>query len=158
MKTVVGLLALTTSMSAFAVDGYKDIYLDKKQDIVVHGLMCGNNLDNFNHLKPAAMMTNTPQIEKGTYYFKTAYGEYSLTFDTTEKDTVMHRGLLQGGKTSINDMDKKLCIVKDVEGLPKAMRRYLTKTTLKADDKNWTQTMKNYEMVVGKPAFGKGIY
>ena len=158
MKKLLGLVALVTSLSATAVEGYQDIYLDKQKDIVVHGLMCGDNLNNLNKLRPAAVFTNTPEIEKGTYYYKSAYGEYSLTFNTTENAAVMARGLLKGGKTAKSDMEQQLCIVKDVEGLPAALRRYLKKTTIKADDENWEATMKNYELVAGKPAFGKGQY
>ena len=39
MKILIGLLALTSSMSVIAVEGYDDIYLDKKKDIVIHGVM-----------------------------------------------------------------------------------------------------------------------
>lgn len=158
MKNLIGILVLTTSMSAIAVDGYQDIYLDKKADIIVHGVMCGDDLNNLNKLKPSNVFTNTPEIEKGTYYYKSAYGKYSLTFNTSENEAVMVRGLLKEGKTSKDDMDKKLCIVKDVEGLPKALRAYLKKVTLKANDKSREQTMKNHELVAGKPAYGKGEY
>lgn len=158
MKNLIGILALTTSMSALAVDGYQDIYLDKKADIIVHGVMCGDDLNNLNKLKPSNVFTNTPKIEKGTYYYKSAYGEYSLTFNTSENEAVMVRGLLKGGKTSKDDMDKKLCLVKYVEGLPKALRGYLNKVTIKANDKNREQTMKNYEVIAGKPAYAKGKY
>ncbi|WP_417224936.1 hypothetical protein [Amphritea sp.] len=158
MKHIIGLLALTSSLSAMAVEGYQDIYLDKKADIIIHGVMCGDDLNNLNKLKPANVYTNTAEIEKGTYYFSSAYGEYSLTFNPTDNDAVMARGLLAAGKTSTQDMEKKLCIVKDVEGLPTALRGYLKKVTLKANDPNWAQTMKNYALVAGKPAFGKGEY
>lgn len=158
MKNYIGILALASSMSVAAVEGYQDIYLDKKADIIIHGLMCGDDLKNLNKLKPAAVFTNTPNIEKGTYYYKSAYGEYSFTFNTSDNDAIMVRGLLKAGKTSKEDMEKQLCIVKDVEGLPAALRKYLKKTTLKANDKNWEQTMKNYTLVAGKPAYGKGEY
>lgn len=158
MKHIIGLLALTSSLSAMAVEGYQDIYLDKKADIIIHGVMCGDDLNNLNKLKPANVYTNTAEIEQGTYYFNSAYGEYSLTFKPTDNDAVMVRGLLTAGKTSTQDMEKKLCIVKDVEGLPTALRGYLKKVTLKADDPSWAQTMKNYALVAGKPAFGKGKY
>ncbi|MEH6445687.1 MAG: hypothetical protein V7784_17465 [Oceanospirillaceae bacterium] len=158
MKKLIGILALTTSMSAIAVEGYQDIYLDKKADIIVHGVMCGDDLNNLNKLKPSNVFTNTPEIEKGTYYYKSAYGEYSLTFNNSDNKAIMVRGLLKGGKTSKNDMDKKLCIVKNVEGLPEALSGYLKKVTIKANDKNREQTMKNYELVAGKPAYAKGEY
>ena len=158
MKHFIGLLALTTSMSAMAVEGYQDIYLDKQADIIIHGIVCGDDLNNLNKLKPANIYTNTAEVEKGTYYFNSAYGEYSLTFNPTDNDAVMVRGLLTAGKTSTSEMNKQLCIVKDVEGLPAALRGYLKKVTLKANDPNWVQTMKNYALVAGKPAFGKGEY
>lgn len=158
MKNFIGLLTLAVSVSANAVDGYQDIYLDKTTDIFVHGVMCGDDLNNLNRLEPSNVFTNTPEIEKGTYYYKTAYGEYSLTFNTTENKAVMVRGLLKAGQTSKTDMEKKLCIVQDIEGLPSALRGYLKKVTIKANDENWQQTMKNYELVAGLPAFGKGEY
>tara|TARA_R110001583_G_scaffold57547_2_gene172187 strand:+ start:33435 stop:33926 length:492 start_codon:yes stop_codon:yes gene_type:complete len=163
MKKIITILALTTSMSVFAVEGYSDIYLDKKMDLIVHGLMCGEDLNNLNRLKPAVVFTNTAQIEKGTYYYKSAYGEYSYTFNHSENDAVMVRGLLALDKINPQQSLKEqmvtdLCIVKDIEGLPEPLRRYLTKTTLKADDASREQTMKNFEMVSGKPAYGKGEY
>ena len=158
MKSLVGILALSCSLSVIAVEGYDDIYLDKKKDIVIHGIVCGDNLDNFNGLKPAVVFTNTPEIEKGTYYFKSPYGDYSFIFNTSENDKVMVRGLLKDGKTAKEDAEIQLCLVKDVEGLPDKLRGYLKKTTLKAGDKDWAATMKNYELVAGKPAFGKGVY
>ena len=158
MKSLIGILALTSTMSVIAVEGYDDIYLDKQKDIVIHGVMCGDDLSDFGRLKPEVVFTNTPNIEKGTYYFKSAYGEYSLTFKPKENDAVMLRGLLKGGKTEKADMEIQLCMVKDIEGLPKTLSGYLKKTTLKADDKNWAKTMEGYQLVAGKPAFGKGQY
>ncbi|MGB0468906.1 MAG: hypothetical protein ACPGF7_15455 [Pontibacterium sp.] len=158
MKHLIGILALLSSISALAVEGYEDIYLDKNKDITVHGVMCGDDLNNLNKLKPSYVFTNTPTIEKGTYYYSSPYGEYSFTFNHSENDVVMVRGLLKDGKTSKEDMDIKLCIVKDVEKFPKALRAYLKKVTIKANNPDWEKIMEDYSLVSGKPAYGKGVY
>ena len=154
MKKLIGILALTGSISAMAVDGYKDIYIDKDEDIIVHGIFCGDDLNHLNRFQPASVFTNTPEIEKGTYYYKSPYGEFSFTFNTTENELVMVRGLLQNGQTSKEEMDKKLCIVKYVEGLPPGVAKYVQQKTIKAGDKD----LELYEAVSGSPAIGKGQY
>jgi hypothetical protein len=163
MKKFLTILAMSSCNLVYAVEGYQDIYLEKNKDLIVHGLMCGDDLNNLNRLKPAVVFTNTAQIEKGTYYYKSAYGEYSYTFNHSENDAVMVRGLLKREQTNEQQSTKDqmitdLCIVKDVEGLPKPLRKYLKKTTLKTSDESHEQTMKNFEMVSGKPAYGKGQY
>lgn len=154
MKKLIGILALTGSMSAMAVDGYKDIYIDKDEDIVVHGLFCGDDLNRLAKFKPSVVYTNSGKIEKGTYYFRSPYGEYSVTFNTTDSDLVMARGLLQNGKTSVDDMKKEFCIVKYGDGLPAAVQQYVTQTVIKAGD----SSLQQYELLSGKPATGKGEY
>jgi hypothetical protein len=154
MKKLIGILALTGSISAMAVDGYKDIYIDKDEDVVVHGLFCGDDINKLSRFKPAVIYTNTGEIEKGTYYFRSQYGEYSLTFNTTDSDLVMVRGLLQGGKTAVSDMKQEYCIVKYGEGLPPAVQQYVTQTVIKAGD----SSLEQYELLSGKPATGKGKY
>ena len=158
MRKLLGILALTSSVSAMAVDGYKDIYIDKDKDIIVHGILCGDDLSNLSQFTPSAVYTNTSEIEKGTYYYKSPYGEFSLTFNTTENELVMVRGLLQNGQTSKDDMDKKLCIVKYVEGLPSGVKRYVEQKTIKANDPNKAGTLEQYELITGKPAIGKNKY
>ncbi|WP_413698846.1 hypothetical protein ACLKMH_14775 [Psychromonas sp. KJ10-10] len=91
MKKLITILILTSSSVAFSVEGSRDIYLDKKMDIIVHGLMCGEDLNNLNRLKPSVVFTNTAEIEEGTYYYKSAYGEFSYTFTPSENDAVMVR-------------------------------------------------------------------
>lgn len=158
MKKLITILMLTSSTVAFSVEDSRDIYLNKKMDIIVHGLMCGEDLNNLNRLKPSVVFTNTAEVEQGTYYYKSAYGEFSYTFTETENDAVMVRRFLKKEQTPEDKSINEFCIVKDVEGLPAPLRNYLNKTTLKASDSNRPQIMKNYELVAGKPAYGKGEY
>ncbi|ETX11407.1 hypothetical protein MUS1_11155 [Marinomonas ushuaiensis DSM 15871] len=154
MKKIIGILLLATSFSVIAVDGYKDIYIDKDKDIIIHGMLCGDDLNDLSQFQPSSVYTNTPDVEKGTYYFKSPYGEFSLTFNTTANELIMVRGLLQNGQTSKDDMVKKLCIVKYAEGLPPGVAKYVQQKVIKAGDKD----LELYEAVSGSPAIGKGQY
>lgn len=158
MKSFIGILALTSSMSAMALEGYDDINLDKKKDLIVHSIMCSKDLKDLNQLKPVVIFTNTPTIERGTYYFKSAFGDYSASFSPTQNDSIKKLDLLQNGKTLKKDVETRFCIV-DVKGLESELPRALTfrikQDTVKADDKNWESLMKNYEFSAGKPVFGK---
>ena len=99
MKRIIVAIGLLVSSATFAVDGYKDIYIDRERDIVIHGIVCGKDLKNFRALKPSYVFTNTDNILKGTYYYNSPYGNYSLTFNSTENIAVMVRWLLKDWQT-----------------------------------------------------------
>ena len=92
-------------MSAMALEGYEDINLDKKKDLIVHSIMCSKDLKNLDQLKPVVIFTNTPTIEQGTYYFKSGFGDYSTSFSPTENDSIKKLDLLQNGKTLKKDVE-----------------------------------------------------
>ncbi len=162
-RTIIKRLSLSlllASPSAFAVEGYPDIYLDREQPVNIHSIFCGPNLKNLRALKPGYIYTNSEQIEKGTYYFSSAYGDFSYTFNSVagqDPTQIMARGLLSGGKTQKTDMKKEICIVGKIAGLPNALTKNIGKKTLSVEDPEWDKTMVKYKMF-GKPAFGKGIY
>ena len=158
MFRIISAIILIVNTSIFAVDGYEDIYIDREQDIVIHGVLCGENLNNLAALKPGYVFTNTESILKGTYYYNSPYGNYSFTFNVTENESAMIRGLLKEGQTKKEQMIKSICLVNDIEGLPNAARVNLKKKVLKANDPQWDQIMKNYTFVTGKPAYGKGVF
>lgn len=158
MKKIIVAISLIVSSAAYAVEGYKDIYIDRERDIVIHGIVCGMDLKNIRTFKPSYVFTNTDTISKGTYYYDSPYGNYSLTFNTTENIAVMAQGLLKKGQTKKEDMVKKICIVSKVKGLPNALNNNLNKLTLKANDPNWDKVMTQYTFVSGKPAYGKGVF
>lgn len=151
---------LLVSPSLFAVEGYKDIYLDREQPVNIHSIFCGPNLKNLQALKPAYIYTNSEHIKKGTYYFSSAYGDFSYTFNTIDGQDptqILARGLLTGGKTQKSDMKKEICIVGKLAGLPNALAKNIGKVTLSVEGPEWDQTMVKYKMF-GKPAFGEGVY
>lgn len=83
------------------VEGYKDIYLDRESPINVHSIYCGANLQNLRTLKNSYVYTNSEHIEEGTYYFSSAYGDFSYTFKAVEgqdPSQLISRGLLTAGK------------------------------------------------------------
>jgi len=160
---ITNLLILFTfilGQSVLAVEGYKDIYLDREQPVNIHSIFCGSNLQNLRALKPAYIYTNSENIEKGTYHFNSAYGKFSYTFNTIDGQQptqVLARGLLKGGKTQKADMEKAICIVGKIAGLPPVLSNNIGKVTLSVNDPEWDQTMVKYGMF-GKPAFGEGLY
>ncbi|MEH6347565.1 MAG: hypothetical protein V7785_20890, partial [Bermanella sp.] len=151
-------ISLFISSVTYAVEGYKDIYIDRERDIVIHGVVCGIDVKNLRTFKPSYVFTNTDTILKGTYYYDSPYGNYSLTFKPTENTSLMARGLLKNGQTNKNQMVKNVCIVSNLNGLPKAISKNLNKLTLKANDPNWDSVMTKYTFVSGKPAYGKGVF
>ncbi len=158
MKKIITVVCLLIGSTAYAVQGYNDIYIDREQDIVIHGVMCGADLKNLRSLKPSYVFTNTAAILKGTYYYDSPYGNYSLTFNTTGNVSVMARGLLKDGQTKKEQMAKSVCIVSAIKELPAALNNNLKKLTLKANDQNWDKVMTKYTFVSGKPAYGKGVF
>ncbi|MCV2403260.1 hypothetical protein OFY17_10250 [Marinomonas sp. C2222] len=158
MKKLIGILVGMFSVSAVAVEGYKDIYLNKAEDIIVHGIFCGADINQLNRFKPSVVYTNTAEIEKGTYYFRSPYGDYSFTFNSTQNDLVMVRGLSQGGASSIEDMKQEFCIVKYDERLPSGVKQYVNQKVIKENAPDKTKVLEQYELVSGKPAVGKGKY
>lgn len=149
------LLAFTGSISA-QVEGYKDVYINPDKDIIVHNILCGKNLNNFNQLKPAYIFANTKAIEKGTYYFKSAFGEYSYTFKPNEKmpENIYVRGLLKNGQTQKSQMTLDLCIVKASTNFPAGLNAKLSQKTTQVSDPNWSL----YTGLIGAPAIAKGVY
>lgn len=153
-------LLLMSSSSLLAVEGYEDIYLDRERNVNIHSIYCGTDFNNINALKAAYVYTNSEFIEKGTYHFTSAYGNFSYTFNSfgeNDPQQLMSRGTLINGQTEKNKMKKELCIVGQVPGLPNALLKNIGKRTLSVDDPEWNLTMKKYGMF-GKPAFGEGVY
>ncbi len=160
-KSILAITILSTLLmgsSAYAVEGYNDIYIDREKDIVIHGVVCGVDFKNLRTLKPSYVFTNTDVILKGTYYYNSTYGNYSLTFNKTENPAVMARGLLKDGQTKKEQMVKSVCIVSPLKELPAALNVNLKKLTLKANDPDWDKVMTQYVFVSGKPAYGKGVF
>jgi len=142
------------------VEGYPDIYLDREQPVNIHSIFCGPNLKNMRGLRPSYIYTNSEHIKKGTYYFSSAYGDYSYTFNTIagqDPTKIMARGILIGGKTDKKDMKKEICIVGKIAGLPNVLNKNIGKVTLAVEGPEWDQAMVKYKMF-GKPAFGKGVF
>jgi len=160
MKKSVLLGSVLMCLSAFAVDGYKDIYVQNDQDIYVHTIYCAENLSNLSKLKPSVVYTNTKDIEKGTYYFNSVYGTYSSTFNTIkgQSKSVRVRGLLTKGQTLKSQMKKDICLVEKNSELPKGLNRKIQKDILKSNDPSWNQKMKRYMTYFGTPAYAKGKY
>jgi hypothetical protein len=153
-----GLLALSIS-SAHSVEGYKDIYLDREQDIVIHSVFCGD-LNKLNSLRPFYVYTNSTKIDEGTYYYSTVYGNYSFTFKPIEgqPDQLRIRGLLKAGQTKKEQMVVDNCLVAPLQGLPPKLLSSLKQTMLTPNDPNWDKTMIHYGSVAGRPAFASGVY
>ncbi|WP_163931696.1 hypothetical protein [Paraferrimonas sp. SM1919] len=158
VKHIIAVLSLFFSSISIAVEGYKDIYIDREQDIVIHGILCGPDINNLKTFKPSYVFTNTTTISKGTYYYDSPHGNYSLTFNPTQNSSVMGRGLLKQGQTKKEQMLKHICIVSKLAGLPSAINNQLNQITLSAEDPNWDETMAKYTFVSGKPAYGAGVY
>ena len=158
MKILLGLVTLFISTSSFAVEGYTDIYLDREKTIYIHGITCAPNANNLKAFKAAVVFTNTESIEKGTYYFDSPYGKYSYTFNTTNNPATLNRGMLRAGQINKSQMEKNVCIVSKIQGLPAPLLRSISRTTLQADDPTWSKKMKQYTFIAGKPAYAKGIY
>lgn len=142
-----------------AVEGYKDIYLDREQDIQIHSIFCGD-FNRPNTLKQSYVYTNTATIEEGTYYYGTKWGNYSYTFKPIEgqPEQIRIRGLLREGQTSKDQMVIDTCLVDKLAGLPPKLINSIGITTLSKDDPQWDKTMTQYATVAGRPAFAKGVY
>lgn len=151
-------MSLLASSSVFAVEGYDDIYLDKQKDIVIHGIVCATDLNDFRTFKPSFVYTNTTSISKGTYYYQSPYGGHSYTFKPSENSAIVIRGLLKGGKTDKKDMVLDSCVVSNIKGIPKAISKNINKTTFKANDSERDKKMELYYFGSGKPAIAKGVY
>ncbi len=153
-------LGVFLSTSLWAVEGYKDIYLDREKTIRIHSIYCGKDLKNLRALKNSFVYTNSEKIEKGTYYYSSAYGDFSYTFNVIKgqnSENVMLRGLLTKGKTQKQDMQKEVCIVGKIAGLPAVLNNKITVREISVDDPEWDKIMVKYAMF-GKPAFAKGVY
>ncbi len=150
----------TFTLTVQAIEGYKDIYLDREQEVTIHSIFCGNNFKQIKNLKPAYVYTNSANIEQGTYYYTSAYGKFTYTFKILpDKDPkqIMARGTLTAGSTDKSKMVKELCIVGKIPSLPAAFNKNIRQVTLSVEDPKWQNIMRQYGMF-GKPAFGKGVY
>lgn len=147
------------SSAALAVDGYQDIYLDREKEIYIHGIVCGD-FNNERSLKPSAVYSNTSSLEKGTYYYSSKWGNYSYTFNFIEgkPKQLMMRGLLKEGQTNKAQMVVDTCLVGKLDGLPAKITKNLNQQILSPDDDQWDNTMAQYAMIAGRPAFAKGSY
>ncbi|MFC1747489.1 hypothetical protein ACFL2V_01640 [Pseudomonadota bacterium] len=159
MKYLLTAASFFLSSTAFAVDGYQDIYLDREKDIYIHGIVCGD-FNNERSLKPSAVYSNASSIEKGTYYYSSKWGNYSYTFNFIEgkPKQLMIRGLLKEGQTDKAQMVVDTCLVDKLDGLPAKITRNLDQQILSPDDAEWDKTMAQYAMIAGRPAFAKGSY
>jgi hypothetical protein len=158
MKKILGLIALSVSAPSFAVEGYKDIYLDREKTVYIHGITCAPDANNLRAFKGSIVYTNTKSIEKGTYYFDSPYGKYSYTFNSTKNPAVLGRGRLTEGQTAKSQMEKNVCIISKIEGLPAPLLKSIDTVILQPDDPDWATKMKQYAFVAGKPAYAKGVY
>jgi hypothetical protein len=141
-----------------SVDGYNDIFINSDAKLTIHTIYCGD-LNKLNSLRPAVVFTNTNQIEEGTYFFRSSYGDYSYTFKQLEAGKpVMARGLLRGGETDKTKAVNDMCLVKRDSGLPDAINKRLKIDILEANDPKWQETMDNMTVIAGRPALSKGVY
>lgn len=152
------LVSLTTS--AFAIEGYKDIYIQSDKDIYLHTIYCAKDLNNLNKLKSSVVFTNTKNIEDATYYMKSRGTTYSTTFNHIkgQASSIRIRGILSNGKTSKAQMEKQLCLVEKNPALPKMLNEKITTNIIKKDDDSWNKKMKQYIGYFGQPASDEGKY
>ncbi len=146
--------------SVFAVEGYKDIYVQSDKDIYVHTIYCGKDLSSLSQLRASVVYTNTQSIEKGTYYINSLVGEYSTTFNKVkgESNSIRIRGILTNGQTTEAQMKKEVCLVEKNSKLPKALNHKITQDIIKSDDPQWNKKMKGLTNYFGIPAYAKGKY
>ena len=148
------------STSVFAVEGYKDIYIKADKDIYLHTIYCGQDLTNFGGLKPSVIFTNTKNIQRGTYYTSSAYGNFSTTFKPIEGQhaSIQTRGILSKGQTKKSQMKIDICLVDKHPQLPQALNKRIKKDILKSNNPNWNKKMKDLTTYFGKPGSAKGEY
>jgi len=158
MKKLLGFMVLFISTSSFAVEGYKDIYLDREKTLYIHGITCAPDAKNIKAFRAAIVFSNSKTIEKGTYYYGSAYGNYSYTFSATKNPAILSRGKLKEGQTTKAQMDKNICIIAEIKGLPAPILRSIDTLTLQPNDPTWEKTMVQYAFIAGKPAYAKGVY
>jgi len=152
-----GLVLLNTSV--FAVEGYKDIYIDGNKDIYIHTIYCAKDANNMAAFKPSVVYTNTKSIEDGTYYMDSAYGEYSISFKKIKGSTAVRaRGTLTKGATQASQMKKEVCLVEKNAKIPKSINGRIKTDLLKSNDPKWNDKMKGLTAFLGKPAYAKGKY
>ncbi len=161
MRIIFTVVLVLLAVPLFAtVEGYKDIYLDREKPINIHSIYCGANLQNIRALKNSYIYTNSERIEEGTYYFSSAYGDFSYTFKPVQGQDpkqLLSRGLLTAGKTNKSEMVIELCIVGNIPGIPAQLSKSIGKTTLSVEGPEWDAMMVKLAMF-GKPAFGEGVY
>jgi len=155
---LIGLISLYTGV--FAVEGYKDIYIKSNKNIYIHTIYCGDDARNLSSFRPSVVYTNTKSIEKGTYYFSSQAGDFSLTFNNIDGQapSLKALGILTKGQTSKKQMQKKLCLVDKNPKFPKTLNGRIAKDILKSNDPQWNKKMKNYTYFFGKPAYENGKY
>ena len=160
MKKNILIASVLLYTSAFAVEGYKDIYIKSNKDIYVHTIYCAKDLSSLSKLKPSVVYTNTKSIEKGTYYIGSVYGEHSVTFNKIkgQSNSVRVKGTLTNGQILKSQMKQEICLVQSGPELPKALNRKIKKEIIKSNDSSWDKKMKRYMNYFGKPAYAKGKY
>jgi len=148
------------SISASALQDYDDIYIDRDKSLKIHSIFCAKNLNNIAALKPAYVYTNTDTIAKGTYYYSSAYGNFSYTFNTIPNtpSQVLKRGLLKQGQTKKEQMQVDVCIVDKLDGLPPKLNQSLNHKIIEPNADNYNDWMVKYTAITGKPAYAKGVY
>jgi len=62
MKRIIAVLSLFASSATYAVEGYEDVYIDREQDIIIHGIACGTDVNSLSSFKPSYVFTNTDTI------------------------------------------------------------------------------------------------
>ena len=95
------------------VSAENNVNIDLKKDFYMHGIVCGDaaKLQSF---KPQVVITNTGEIEHGTYHYKSNYGLYSYTFKASGNgsDAVLSRET-----TTKKGSTEDTCIVKELKKL-----------------------------------------
>jgi len=159
-STVLFSILVLLSISASALQGYDDIYIDRDKSLKIHSIFCAKNLNNIAALKPTYVYTNTDTITKGTYYYSSAYGDFSYTFNTIPgtPPQVLKRGLLKQGQTKKEQMQVDVCIVDKLEGLPSKLNQSLNHKIIEPDADDYNDWMVKYAALTGKPAYSKGVY
>lgn len=157
-SSIIVLLCLCTSV--FAVEGFKDIYIQNNKDIYIHTIYCAKDLSNLNKLQPSIVYTNTTDIDDGTYYINARGTKYSTTFNHLpgQSNSIRVRGILENGNTSKDQMDKQLCLVEKNSALPKMLNGKIATDIIKKDDDSWNKKMKQYTGYFGQPAYEEGKY
>ena len=137
-------LLMTVSISASAAN---NINIDLKKDFYMHGIVCGD-ATKIQSFKPQVVITNTGEIEHGTYHYKSNYGPYSYTFTASSNgsDAVLVRET-----TTKKGSTKDTCIVKELKELPPILAQYVKTDKLVQGDPKTDEVLKNLPLISGMP-------